>query len=184
MIFFSLTLILGWKNEKQPSGPIELDLKAGNLVLILIMIFQGMANHLLRFQQVIHLVKKFWPLFVVPIQAGLTSLEVDFDEWEWEEELNVLTLEDVGLGKIFVEFSKRVEQLSQNDYCSSFSFNIKFNWTWHINSSFCDRTIHAQNISKWNRIKSILIITLYGQLVNKLKSLIVKNNAGKHGEQF
>ena len=55
MIFFSLTLILGWKNEKQPSGPIELDLKAGNLVLILIMIFQGMANHLLRFQQVIHL---------------------------------------------------------------------------------------------------------------------------------
>ena len=108
MIFFSLTLILGWKNEKQPSGPIELDLKAGNLVLILIMIFQGMANHLLRFQQVIHLVKKIWPLFVVPIQAGLTSLEVDFDEWEWEEELNVLTLEDVGLGKIFVEFSKRV----------------------------------------------------------------------------
>ena len=77
-------------------------------ILILIMTFQGMANHLLRFQQVIHLVKKFWPLFVVPIQAGLTSLEVDFDEWEWEEELNVLTLEDVGLGKIFVEFSKRV----------------------------------------------------------------------------
>ena len=39
----------------------------------------------------------------------MTSLEVDFDEWEWEEELNVLTLEDVGLGKIFVEFSERVE---------------------------------------------------------------------------
>ena len=30
----SLTLTLGWKNEKQPSGPIELDLEAGNLVLI------------------------------------------------------------------------------------------------------------------------------------------------------
>ena len=27
-----LTLTLGWKNEKQPSGPIELDLEAGNLV--------------------------------------------------------------------------------------------------------------------------------------------------------
>ena len=36
-------------------------------ILILIMTFQGMANHLLRFQQVIHLVKKFWPLYVVPI---------------------------------------------------------------------------------------------------------------------
>ena len=31
----SLTLTLGWKNEKQPSGPIELDLEAGNLVLFL-----------------------------------------------------------------------------------------------------------------------------------------------------
>ena len=28
----SLTLTLGWKNEKRPSGPIELDLEAGNLV--------------------------------------------------------------------------------------------------------------------------------------------------------
>ena len=28
----SLTLTLGWKNEKQPSCPIELDLEAGNLV--------------------------------------------------------------------------------------------------------------------------------------------------------
>ena len=28
----SLTLTLGLKNEKQPSGPIELDLEAGNLV--------------------------------------------------------------------------------------------------------------------------------------------------------
>ena len=29
----SLTLTLGFKNEKRPSGPIELDLEAGNLVL-------------------------------------------------------------------------------------------------------------------------------------------------------
>ena len=31
-------------------------------------------------------------------QAGLTSLEVKFEEWKWEEELNVLNFEDVGLG--------------------------------------------------------------------------------------
>ena len=30
----SLTLTLGCKNEKQPSGPIELDLEAGNLVYL------------------------------------------------------------------------------------------------------------------------------------------------------
>ena len=29
----SLTLTLGWKNEKRPSCPTELDLEAGNLVL-------------------------------------------------------------------------------------------------------------------------------------------------------
>ena len=28
----SLTLKLGWKNKKQPFGPTELDLEAGNLV--------------------------------------------------------------------------------------------------------------------------------------------------------
>ena len=27
-----MTCAFGWKNEKQPSGPIELDLEAGNLV--------------------------------------------------------------------------------------------------------------------------------------------------------
>ena len=32
------------------------------------------------------------------IQAGLTSLEVKFEEWQWEEELKVFTLEEVGLG--------------------------------------------------------------------------------------
>ena len=31
-----MTLILGWKNKKQPTGPIELDLEAGNLVITLI----------------------------------------------------------------------------------------------------------------------------------------------------
>ena len=30
----SLTLTLGCKNKKRPSGPIELDLEAGNLVFI------------------------------------------------------------------------------------------------------------------------------------------------------
>ena len=28
----------------------------------------------------------------------MNCLEVGFDEWEWEEELHVLNLEDVGLG--------------------------------------------------------------------------------------
>ena len=32
------------------------------------------------------------------IQAGLSSLEVKYHEWEWEEELRKLDLEDVGLG--------------------------------------------------------------------------------------
>ena len=32
------------------------------------------------------------------MQAGLTSLEIKFDEWQWEEELKVFTLEEVGLG--------------------------------------------------------------------------------------
>ena len=31
-----MTLTLGWKNEKRPSGPIELDLEAGNLVLLVL----------------------------------------------------------------------------------------------------------------------------------------------------
>ena len=35
---------------------------------------------------------------VVLIQAGLTNLEVKFEEWQWEEELHVLTMEEVGLG--------------------------------------------------------------------------------------
>ena len=30
----SLTLTLGWKNKKRPSGPIELDLEASNLVFL------------------------------------------------------------------------------------------------------------------------------------------------------
>ena len=36
----------------------------------------------------------------------MTNLEVKFDEWQWEEELSVLTLEDVGLGRTFVESSQ------------------------------------------------------------------------------
>ena len=33
------------------------------------------------------------------VQAGLTCLEVKFDEWQWEEDLTVFALEHVGLGK-------------------------------------------------------------------------------------
>ena len=29
----------------------------------------------------------------------MTNLEVKFEEWQWEEELHVLTLEEVGLGR-------------------------------------------------------------------------------------
>ena len=36
----------------------------------------------------------------------MTSLEVKFTKWEWEEELHVFTLEDVGFGKTFVESSQ------------------------------------------------------------------------------
>ena len=49
-----------------------------------------MAKHLMYFQQ-----------------AGLTSLEVKFEEWKWEEELNVLNFEDVGLGILFCNIKKR-----------------------------------------------------------------------------
>ena len=59
-----------------------------------------MAKHLLYFQQVItyNIIMKL-DLYQI-IQAGLTSLENNFDEWQWQEEVNVFTLEHVGLGKI------------------------------------------------------------------------------------
>ena len=50
-----------------------------------------MARHLLYFQQ-----------------AGLTSLEVKFDEWEWEEETEIFTLEHVGFGKTSKTFIHRL----------------------------------------------------------------------------
>ena len=37
----SLTLTLGCKNEKQPSGPIELDLEAGNLIPVKFTMFEA-----------------------------------------------------------------------------------------------------------------------------------------------
>ena len=40
-----------------------------------------------------------WLVLTKLFKAGLTNLEVDFDEWQWEEEVTVLTLEHVGLGK-------------------------------------------------------------------------------------
>ena len=44
------------------------------------------------------LTSKFIKNSVLKIQAGLTSLDPKFVEWQWEEELHVFTLEDVGLG--------------------------------------------------------------------------------------
>ena len=56
-----------------------------------------MARHLLFFQQVIQ--KKIEDISTYfEIQAGLTSLEVKFHAWEWEEEEEVFTLEHIGLG--------------------------------------------------------------------------------------
>ena len=40
----------------------------------------------------------FYNFLVILFQAGLTSLEVKFEEWQWEEELSVLTKEEIGLG--------------------------------------------------------------------------------------
>ena len=58
-----------------------------------------MAKHILYFQQVVtyNILMKL-EIYQI-IQAGLTSLENIFDEWEWVEELTVFTLEHVGLGK-------------------------------------------------------------------------------------
>ena len=39
-----LSLTLGWKNEKRPSGPIELDLEAGNLVSLFFQISSPFYN--------------------------------------------------------------------------------------------------------------------------------------------
>ena len=33
------------------------------------------------------------------LKAGLINLEVDFEEWQWEEQLTVFTIEHVGLGR-------------------------------------------------------------------------------------
>ena len=47
----SLTLTLGCKNKKRPSGPLELDLEAGNLVLLSnINFYQLVQFHLSKFQ--------------------------------------------------------------------------------------------------------------------------------------
>ena len=40
----------------------------------------------------------FLPLFGVLIKAGLTNLEMKFEEGQQEEELSVLTIEEIGLG--------------------------------------------------------------------------------------
>ena len=58
-----------------------------------------MARHLLYFQQVIiKLLKISTKKYFNLIKAGLTSLEVKFHVWEWEEELRKLNIKNVGLG--------------------------------------------------------------------------------------
>ena len=63
------------------------------------------------------------------IQAGLTSLEVKFDEWEWEEETEVFTLEHVGFGKTFIHRLVITTNLffsSDNQCCWSYNINYCF----------------------------------------------------------
>ena len=43
-VIVSFTLTLGWKNEKQPCGPIELDLEAGNLEFIKFELFISVSE--------------------------------------------------------------------------------------------------------------------------------------------
>ena len=45
------------------------------------------------------------------MQAGLTSLEVKFHEWEWEEEEEVFTLEHIGLGETSKTYIHRLSHL-------------------------------------------------------------------------
>ena len=58
-----------------------------------------MTKHLLYFQQVG--IRLFFSVihFFHQIQAGLTSIEIKFHEWQWEEEETIFTLEHVGLGE-------------------------------------------------------------------------------------
>ena len=52
--------------------------------------------------------------------AGLTSLEVRFEEWQWEEKLTVFTLEEVVLG-----ISESIRQnLFRTIFFSAFIVNI------------------------------------------------------------
>ena len=57
--------------------------------------------------------------------------EVLFEEWQWEEELTVFTLEEVGLG-IYKGFC---EILMNNIFCS---FDYKSCRSWSINHCLCD----------------------------------------------
>ena len=49
--------------------------------------------------------------FYFKMQAGLTSLEVKFHEWEWEEEEEVFTLEHIGLGETSKTYIHRLSHL-------------------------------------------------------------------------
>ena len=68
-----------------------------------------MTRHLLCFQQVIQKDKEISTYF--EIQAGLTSLEVKFNEWKWEEEVEVFTLEHIGLGETSKTYIHRLSHL-------------------------------------------------------------------------
>ena len=52
---------------------------------------------MLYFQQVMSIIRR--TLFIF-FQAGLTTLDVKFTEWEWQESQMVIRLEHIGLGKI------------------------------------------------------------------------------------
>ena len=58
---FALTL--WWKNKKQPSGPIELDLEAGNLVLVYLYIYSFIESiNIERKQHFLHLFPLQWEI--------------------------------------------------------------------------------------------------------------------------
>ena len=57
-------------------------------------------------------------------------IEVPFEEWQWEEELTVFTLEEVGLG-----IHKGFCQILMNTFCS---FDYQSCRSWNINHCLCD----------------------------------------------
>ena len=50
----------------------------------------------------------------------MTIREAKFDEWQWEEELTVFTLEHVGFGKYFTWYMNKKILCIHNTYVFSF----------------------------------------------------------------